>query len=118
MTQNYLDRQQDLSGIVNGCDYSDWDPSTDQLLRIRYDVKSLDQKVLGKYLLQRKLGLEMGDTPMYGMVARLTDQKGIGLLIPILDRFLQHKVQVVIEGTGDPYLQQQMTEIANRHPGK
>ena len=68
MTQNYLDRQQDLSGIVNGCDYSDWDPSTDQLLRIRYDVKNLDQKVLGKYLLQRKLGLEMGDTPMYGMV--------------------------------------------------
>lgn len=118
MTQNYLDRQQDLSGIVNGCDYSDWDPATDQLLRIRYDVKDLDQKVLGKYLLQRKLGLEMGDTPMYGMVARLTDQKGIGLLIPILDRFLQHKVQVVIEGTGDPYLQQQMTEIANRHPGK
>ena len=55
---------------------------------------------------------------MYGMVARLTDQKGIGLLLPILDRFLLHKVQVVIEGTGDPALQKQMEEIAARHPGK
>jgi starch synthase len=118
MTQNFIDRQLDLSGIVNGCDYSDWDPSTDQLLRVRYDVNSLDQKVLGKYLLQRKLGLEMGDTPMYGMVARLTDQKGIGLLMPILNRFLKHKVQLVVEGTGDPFLQKQMMEIADRHPGK
>ena len=118
MTQNFIDRQMDLSGIINGCDYSDWDPATDQLLRIRYDVNTLDQKILGKYLLQRKLGFEMGDTPMYGMVARLTDQKGIGLLLPILDRFLLHKVQVVIEGTGDPHLQKQMQEIADRHPGK
>jgi len=118
MTQNYIDRQMDLSGIINGCDYSDWDPATDQLLRIRYDINSLDQKILGKYLLQRKLGFEMGDTPMYGMVARLTDQKGVGLILPILDRFLMHKVQVIIEGTGDPALQKQMQEIANRHPGK
>ena len=55
---------------------------------------------------------------MYGMVARLTDQKGVGLILPILDRFLMHKVQVIIEGTGDPALQKQMQEIANRHPGK
>ncbi len=118
MTVNFLSRRDDLSGIVNGCDYSDWDPSTDSLLRIRYSKDTLEEKVLGKYLLQRKLGLEMGDTPIYGMVARLTDQKGIGLLLPILDRFLQHKVQIIIEGTGDPDLQRQMQEIADRHKNK
>ncbi len=118
MAQNFIDRRDDLSGIVNGCDYSDWDPATDSLLTIRYNINSMDEKLLGKYLLQRKLGLAMGDTPLYGMVARLTDQKGIGLLLPILDRFLQHKVQVIIEGTGDPNLQRQMQEIANRHPDK
>ncbi len=118
MANNYLARRLDLSGIVNGCDYSDWDPATDKMLRIRYSIESMEEKLLGKYLLQRKLGLEMGDTPMYGMVARLTDQKGIGLLIPILNRFLEHKVQLVIEGTGDPNLQVQMEEIAARHKGK
>lgn len=118
MAENYMARAQDLSGIVNGCDYSDWDPRTDTKLRIRYGLSSMEEKVLGKYLLQRKLGLEMGDTPIYGMVARLTDQKGIGLLIPILERFLLHKVQLIIEGTGDPNLQRQMEEIAARHPDK
>lgn len=118
MTNNFIARRDDLSGIVNGCDYSDWDPQYDQNLRIRYSIANMEEKVLGKYLLQRKLGLQMGDTPIYGMVARLTDQKGVGLLLPILDRFLKHKVQVVIEGTGDPVLQKQMQEIADRHKDK
>ncbi len=118
MANNYLARRLDLSGIVNGCDYSDWDPETDKTLRICYGIDSMEDKVLGKYLLQRKLNLEMGDTPLYGMVARLTDQKGIGLLLPILDRFLEHKVQIIIEGTGDPYLQKQMEAIASRHKDK
>ncbi|MCR5536012.1 MAG: glycogen synthase GlgA [Succinivibrio sp.] len=118
MTKNYIDRAGDLSGIVNGCDYSDWDPGTDPLLRIRYNLETMDEKVLGKYLLQRKLGFAMGDTPLYGMVARLTDQKGVGLLLPILEQFLEHKVQIVIEGTGDPNLQYQMQTIANRHKDK
>ena len=118
MTPNYLDRQADMVGILNGCDYSDWDPSSDKLLRIRYDLNTLDQKILGKYVLQRRFGFEMGDTPMYGMVARLTDQKGVGLIIPILERFLSHKVQVVIQGTGDPFLAQQLSEIEERHHDK
>lgn len=118
MTNNFLARREDLSGIVNGCDYSDWDPRYDQNLRIRYGIENMEEKVLGKYLLQRRLGLEMGDTPIYGMVARLTDQKGVGLLLPILDRFLTHKVQIIIEGTGDPALQRQMQEIADRHKDK
>ncbi len=118
MTNNFLARREDLSGIVNGCDYSDWDPEFDKLLRINYSAQTMEEKVLGKYLLQRQLGLEMGDTPIYGMVCRLTDQKGVSLLLPILDRFLKHKVQIIIEGTGDPNLQYQMQEIANRHKDK
>ncbi|MBU3826930.1 MAG: glycogen synthase GlgA [Candidatus Anaerobiospirillum merdipullorum] len=118
MAKNFQDRAQDLCGIINGCDYSDWDPATDKHLKINYDLKTMEEKILGKYLLQRKLGLPMGDDPLYGMVARLTDQKGVGLLLPILDRFLQHKVQVVIEGTGDPNFERQMRELAARYPDK
>ena len=118
MAKNFQDRAQDLIGIINGCDYSDWDPATDKHLKINYDLDTMEEKILGKYLLQRKLGLPMGDDPLYGMVARLTDQKGVGLLLPILDRFLQHKVQVVIEGTGDPNFEKQMQELAARYPDK
>lgn len=118
MTANFQSRAADLVGIINGCDYSDWDPATDKHLKIRYDINTIEEKLIGKYLLQRDLGLPMGDVPLYGMVARLTDQKGVGILIPILEQFLRHNVQIVIEGTGDPNLAHQMEEIAARHPDK
>lgn len=118
MTINFQNRAADLVGIINGCDYSDWDPSTDKYLKIQYNIDTLEEKILGKYLLQKELGLQMCDDPLYGMIARLTDQKGVGLLIPILERFLRHRVQIVIEGTGDPNLAKQMQEIADRHPDK
>lgn len=118
MTKNYQDRQADLVGIVNGCDYSDWDPKTDKNLNIVYDLSTMEEKVLGKYILQRELNLAMGDTPLYGMVARLTDQKGVGILIPIIERFLKHKVQLIILGSGDPNFEQKLTEIANNHKDK
>ena len=118
MTVNFQNRAGDLVGIINGCDYSDWDPSTDPHLEVRYNIDSLEQKALGKQLLQKELGLPIGDIPMYGMVARLTDQKGVGILIPILEEFLRHRIQVVIESTGDPALEHQMHEIAKRHPDK
>ncbi len=118
MAKNFQDRAADLCGIINGCDYTDWDPATDEHLRIHYSIDNMEEKILGKYLLQNKLGFEIGDTPLYGMVARLTDQKGVGLLIPILDRFLMHKVQLIIQGTGDPNLERQLQEIASRYPDK
>lgn len=118
MAHNYQSRQADLCGIVNGCDYSDWDPATDKNLAIRYNIDNIDEKVLGKYLLQKRVGLPMGDTPLYGMVARLTDQKGVGLIIPILEKFLMHKVQVIIQGTGDPNFERQIKELSLKYKDK
>lgn len=118
MTKNFQDRSEDLVGILNGCDYSDWDPSTDQHLNIRFDESTLDEKVLGKYLLQRKVDLPMGDDPLYGMVARITDQKGIGILIPVLEKFLQHRVQIIIQGTGDPTFEQELKNLSQKYPHK
>ncbi len=118
MTVNFQNRAADLVGIINGCDYTDWDPATDKHLKIQYDINTLEEKILGKYLLQKDLGLPMCDDPIYGMVARLTDQKGVGILIPILEQFLRHRVQIIVEGTGDPNLEKQMHEIAARHPDK
>lgn len=114
MTKNYLDRQADLMGIVNGCDYSDWDPQTDHHLNICYGIDTIEEKMLGKYILQRELGLVMGDDPLYGMVARLTDQKGVGILIPIIESFLKHRVQLIILGSGDPAFEHSLEELAGK----
>ncbi len=118
MTRNFQARAEDMVGIINGCDYQDWDPSTDKHLSVQYGIDNMEEKLLGKYLLQRRVGLPMSDDPVYGMVCRLTDQKGVGILIPIIEKFLIHKVQLIIEGTGDPNFERQMQEIANRHKDK
>ncbi|WP_413692361.1 glycosyltransferase [Psychromonas sp. KJ10-2] len=62
--------------------------------------------------MQEKVGLTVNDTPIFGMVCRLTDQKGFGLIIPILERFLKHNVQLVIVGSGDPAITGHLTALA------
>lgn len=114
-------RREDFFGVVNGCDYGDWNPEIDGNIPKKYtaDLESmLEGKAVCKASLQTELNLPVRDVPVFGMVCRLTGQKGLHLLTPVLDRFLLNDVQVVIEGTGDPGLAAQLNEIAKRNPHK
>src|SRR5690606_14341633 len=74
-------RAADLTGIVNGIDYTSWDPATDRTLAANYDVSDWKRgKSLCKQWLQQRLGLEQSNLPIVGLVGRLTEQKGLDLL--------------------------------------
>ncbi|MBQ8706750.1 MAG: glycogen synthase GlgA [Succinivibrionaceae bacterium] len=118
MSKNFAARADHLRGIVNGCDYTDWDPINDTLIPYNYSHNHIEEKNLCKRILQKKLNLDVNDNPMFGMICRLTEQKGINILIPVLENFLVHKVSVVIIGTGDPYLAQQLSIISSKYPKK
>ncbi|MGY3858126.1 glycogen synthase GlgA [Aeromonas intestinalis] len=118
MASVFQQRASDLCGILNGCDYQDWDPASDSYLPATYDADHLDGKRLCKQTLQQETGLPTADLPIYGMVCRLTEQKGVHLLIPTLTKFLQHQVQLVIVGSGDPSLAAQLQAIAQQHADK
>ncbi|RJX73762.1 glycogen synthase GlgA [Vibrio sinensis] len=121
MGKYFSQRAHDLVGILNGCDYSSWNPTTDLSLPQTYkaEAKSMQEgKQACKRALQERAGLEVKDTAMYGMVCRLTNQKGIHYLLPILADFLKHDVQIVIVGTGDPSLASQLRVIASQFPHK
>lgn len=118
MSKNFESRADHLRGIVNGCDYTDWDPLNDTLIPYNYSHNHIEEKNLCKHILQKKLNLEINDYPLFGMICRLTEQKGINILIPVLESFLVHKVNVVIIGTGDPYLAQQLSIINAKIPKK
>lgn len=118
MSKNFAARADHLRGIVNGCDYTDWDPVTDTLIPFNYSADHLEAKNLCKHILQRKLGLNINDYPLFGMICRLTEQKGLNIILPILDKFLVHKINLVIIGTGDPSFTQQIKEISMRHTDK
>ena len=92
-----------LRGIVNGIDYKEYDPATDNLIAKNFSVENFrKEKVKNKTALQKELGLEVNPKKMMiGLVSRLTDQKGLDLIACVMDELCQDAVQCVILGTGE-----------------
>jgi starch synthase len=109
-------RASDLTGILNGCDYSQWNPLTDTLLPYHYSLEDMTGKAQCKAELQQRTELPQEPRiPVIGMVCRLTEQKGFGYIIPILQRLMDHKIQLIIVGTGDPSVCQDLSVFAEKH---
>ena len=96
-------RQNDLRGIVNGIDYTDYDPGKDEYIDYKYTPQNFrKEKIKNKRNLQKELGLTENDkTMMIGIVSRLTDQKGFDLIAYMMDELCQDDVQIVVLGTGE-----------------
>lgn len=121
MAYDFQQRESDLFGILNGCDYSEWSPEHDSYIPKKFKANRMSMvrgKKACKQVLQQEVGLPKKDVAMYGMVCRLTNQKGLQYLLPILEQFLQNELQLVIVGTGDPVLSSQLSEIAAIHSDK
>ena len=118
MSNHFIERINDFEGILNGCDYNDWNPETDQLIPFNFSADDLSGKKKCKKALQQEVGLNTSDYPIFGMVSRLTDQKGFDLIIPILKGFLKHNVQLVIIGSGDPAITGHLTALAAHYNDK
>jgi starch synthase len=112
------DREADLSGILNGADYEEWNPETDPRIAANYSEGDLSGKALCKGDLQRALGLpEKPDVPLLGMVSRLVRQKGIDLLAGAAQRLVGTDVQLVLLGSGEPGSHDFFEALAREHPG-
>ncbi|MFT7504642.1 MAG: starch synthase, partial [Gammaproteobacteria bacterium] len=108
-----------VTGILNGCDYSQWDPATDPLIPANYSVGNMKGKEVCKEALQKIANLpQLKSVPLIGMVCRATKQKGFDFIMPIIEELLQHKVQFVIMGTGDQTIVAKLHEISQRNPDK
>lgn len=111
-------RRGDLHGIINGVDYSEWDPALDTHLPARYGPDRLDGKRRCKEALQAELKLPKRFVPLLGMVTRLTVQKGVDLLMQIMDELMVLDLQIAVLGEGDPVIQQEVSRAADRYPEK
>ena len=96
-------RSGDLRGIVNGIDYTDFNPETDKHIVSPYNaVNFRKEKVKNKKALQKELGLRQDERKMMiGIVSRLTDQKGLDLIAYVMDELCQDDIQLVVLGTGE-----------------
>ncbi len=114
----HLRRRRDrVFGIINGIDYTVFNPSLDPHLAIHYDWNSLDRKLQNKLNLQREFGLpESSDTPVIGLVSRLTEQKGFNLIMEILPVLLNQRVQLVVVGSGQKDYLSFFRQMAKKYP--
>jgi len=118
----YLNQKKDrFRGILNGCDYTQWDPSTDSFLPHHFSVENRVGKALCKKSLQGRMGLpENSDVPLMGLIARLVAQKGFEYLIPALEKLLYENtpVQLALLGSGDPEYGSRLHHLQTRYPHK
>ena len=107
-----------LTGILNGIDTAAWNPATDPALPARYDARTLERKAASKAALQEQLGLApAADALLLGLVSRLVAQKGVDLLLAVLDT-LPAGVQVAVLGSGEAEYELALKAAAALHPGR
>jgi starch synthase len=108
-----------LVGILNGIDTGVWNPATDELLPARYNAARPAGRAAAKAALQVRLGLDVQPgTLLYGVVSRLTWQKGLDLLLEALSVLLGSGAQLAVLGSGEPGLQAGFAAAARAHPGR
>ena len=112
-------RVDDLYGVLNGIDYSDWDPAHDKLIPAHYTADDLAGKGVCKRELQTRNNLPLRpEVPLLGAISRLDKQKGFDLLEDVIDDLMQDDIQFVLLGTGDPRYHELFQKIASDYPQK
>ena len=108
-----------LSGILNGIDVKVWNPAADELIAAAYDATDIAPRAANKAGLQARFGLDPDpDALLFGVVSRLSWQKGLDLLVSALPVLLAEGGQLVLLGAGDPEIQAGFAAAAKAHPGR
>ncbi len=108
-----------LCGILNGMDLQQWNPAEDPHITQNYTVSTLKNKLANKTALQESMGLPVDDSvPVFGLISRLVDQKGIDLILACLPQMLDMPLQCVLLGSGEKSMELKIQEFAQLHPEK
>ena len=106
-----------LSGILNAVDDAVWNPATDALIPFAYDARKPAGKGRCKIALQQELGLTVrNDAPLFGVVSRLTEQKGLHLVLSGLDQLMARGGQLVLLGSGEGWMEDAFRARAAANP--
>ena len=112
-------RGKDVSGILNGVDPAVWSPQTDPSIAAKYSSTALDGKAHCKRALQQALGLQADhQAPLFAVVSRLTEQKGLDLVLAKLPELVAQGAQLAVQGTGDAALEAAFAAAATRYRGQ
>jgi len=112
-----LRRKKDLYGILNGIDKDRFNPETDSNIKTNYSFKNMERKIENKIDLQRILEFpENSNTPLLGIINRLTSQKGVDLIIEIIPEIVKLNCQLVILGVGNEEYEKKLLALSQKYP--
>lgn len=111
-------RGERVRGIVNGIDTGEWNPATDPHIAQTFTARTLAKKAANKRALEAEFALEPGDGPLFVVVSRLTWQKGIDVLLEVLDHLAGSGGRLALLGSGDQSIVDGLHAAAARHPGR
>ncbi len=109
-----------LTGILNGIDTESYNPNVDRFIEQTFNTETLPKRKANKVAIQQELGLEVNSGCfLMGMISRLVEQKGLDVLLQVLDKFMTYTdAQLVVLGTGERTYETQLWEMAARFPGR
>ena len=106
-----------LRGILNGIDTAVWDPATDAHIQCRFDASRLERRAANKVALQKQFGLKQNpDALLLGVISRLSEQKGLDLLLECIPTIQREGIQLTLLGSGDVELERRFRAAANAQP--
>lgn len=113
-----LARSNRVHGILNGIDTTEWSPARDPHLAAHYSSGKLAARTRNKRALEQEFGLDQGEGPLFVVVSRLTWQKGMDVLVEVLDHLVGIGGRLALLGAGDPEIEAGLRAAAARHPGR
>ncbi|MGH2609633.1 MAG: glycogen synthase [Tepidiformaceae bacterium] len=105
-----------LAGILNGLNYDTYNPRTDARIRHQYDLNMLEARVQNTAALRREVDLSETGGPLAAMVTRLTEQKGVDLVLQALPEIIAADAQLLVLGTGDRWIEDELGRLQERYP--
>ncbi|HWS24558.1 MAG TPA: glycogen synthase [Anaerolineales bacterium] len=115
----FVSRSYDLIGIINGIDLNLWNPERDSAIPASFNKDDLAGKLINKKSLQSEFGFEKDpDVPLFAIITRMDQQKGVDLLVDSIKYLEDENFQLIILGTGDQKLEQKSVLLEIRYPGK
>ncbi len=112
-------RRDDLSGILNGIDTEIWDPGSDPALAQTYTSRTLKRKAANKSALLERFGLSGdGSEPLFSVISRLSEQKGLDIALQALPDAIERGARFVLLGSGSAELEKGFAELAQRYPDR
>ncbi len=114
--QNRID---DIYGIINGVDYSIWNPEVDKNIPFKYSTNNMNGKKLNKKILLTEFGLQFSDdVPVIGIISRLASQKGFDIIEEVLSKIIKLKMRLIILGSGETHYEKMFADLVKKHPRK